>query len=88
MWVMNTATGAKIGHVCKEHEIIVRSSLDGALRAQGVVFVSAHAMQPSNTQFCGHVHGFGINLVFQMPANIADDIMLQFTSHGLTLQWV
>ena len=85
---MNAATGTSIGHISKEHEIIVRSSLDGALRAQGVVFVSAHAMQPSNNLFCGHVHGFCINLVFKMPVNIADDIALQFTSYGFTLQWV
>jgi len=55
VWVMNTTTGAKIGHISGEQERIVLSTFNGALRAQGVEFVSALAMQPSETTFNGHV---------------------------------
>jgi hypothetical protein len=55
VWVMNATTGDKIGHISREHERIVLSTLNGALRAQGVEFVSALAMQPSETTFNGHM---------------------------------
>ena len=85
---MNATIGDKLGHISGEHERIVLSALNGALRAQGVEFVSAQAMQPSNSHFLGHVNGFCIELIFKMPDNIADDIASQFISHGFTLQWV